>query len=176
MSKSSQAVRSLIVSTRPAQAPSGHRHGLGVTREMRLDAYAEKFCTAGYGCLVFDYHHFGASEDQPRELLAIKRQLQDWRSAVAYARTREELDATRVTLWGSPFRGGHIIDVAAADPAIAAVIVQAPFTDGPASCLAMDLLSLLKVCPLALVDAAGSLFRTDPVKVKLVGPVIQPRC
>lgn len=73
-------------------------HGLGGTREMRLDAYAEKFCTAGYACLVFDCRHFGVSGGQPRQLLDIKRRLQDWRSAVAHARAQEELDATHVIL------------------------------------------------------------------------------
>lgn len=27
-------------------------HGLGAVRGMRLDAYAERFCAAGYACLV----------------------------------------------------------------------------------------------------------------------------
>jgi len=43
---------------------------------------------------------------QPRQLLDIKRQLQHWRAAVAHARAQEELDATRVILWGSSFSGG----------------------------------------------------------------------
>ncbi|CAN7308130.1 alpha/beta hydrolase [Pseudomonas sp. LjRoot71] len=145
-------------------------HGLGGTREMRLDAYAEKFCRAGYACLVFDYRHFGASEGQPRQLLDIAHQLQDWRSAVAYARTLDSLDATRVILWGSSFSGGHVLEVAAADSAIAAAMVQGPFTDGPAACRAMDTLSLLKVGALALADMVGSMFGAAPVMVKLVGP------
>ncbi|MFZ2240054.1 MAG: alpha/beta hydrolase, partial [Gordonia amarae] len=36
-------------------------HGLGAVREMRLDAFAERFADAGYACLVFDYRHFGSS-------------------------------------------------------------------------------------------------------------------
>ena len=36
-------------------------HGFSATRELRLDAYAERFCAAGLGALVFDYRHFGAS-------------------------------------------------------------------------------------------------------------------
>lgn len=32
-------------------------HGLAGVREMRLDAFAERFCQAGYACLVFDYRH-----------------------------------------------------------------------------------------------------------------------
>ncbi len=58
---------------------------------------------------------------------------------------QEELDAARVILWGSSFSGGHVIEATAADPAIATAIVQVLFTNGPASCLAMDPLNLLKV-------------------------------
>ena len=36
-------------------------HGLGGVKEMRLDAFAERFSAAGYRCLVFDYRHFGDS-------------------------------------------------------------------------------------------------------------------
>jgi fermentation-respiration switch protein FrsA (DUF1100 family) len=58
-------------------------HGLGAVKEMRLDAYAERFAGAGYACLAFDYRHFGASGGEPRQLLDIGRQLEDWRAAVA---------------------------------------------------------------------------------------------
>ncbi len=40
-------------------------HGLGGVRQMRLDAFAERFSSAGYRCLVFDYRHFGASAGGP---------------------------------------------------------------------------------------------------------------
>ena len=36
-------------------------HGFSGTKEMRLPAYAERFCEAGIGVLLFDYRHFGAS-------------------------------------------------------------------------------------------------------------------
>ena len=62
-------------------------HGLGAVKEMRLDAFAERFTAAGYVCLVLDYRHFGASSGEPRQLVDIDRQLEDWRSAVAYAAT-----------------------------------------------------------------------------------------
>ena len=44
-------------------------HGLGGVRQMRLDAFAERFSSAGYRCLVFDYRHFGASAGETRQLL-----------------------------------------------------------------------------------------------------------
>src|ERR1700756_4395883 len=84
-------------------------HGLGAVRTMRLDAYAERFCAAGYACLVFDYRHFGASDGQPRQLLDVERQLADWSAAIAFARSRTDVDNKRIVLWGTSFGGGHVI-------------------------------------------------------------------
>jgi uncharacterized protein len=105
-------------------------HGFSATRDQRLDAYAERFQAAGLAALVFDYRHFGASSGEPRQLVSIGRQLADWRAAVAHARNLAEIDARRVAIWGSSFSGGHVIAIAAGDPSIAAVVSQAPFTDG----------------------------------------------
>ena len=54
-------------------------HGFGCIRDLRLPAYAERFRDAGFVVVVFDYRHFGASDGQPRQLLDIGRQLDDWR-------------------------------------------------------------------------------------------------
>lgn len=94
-------------------------HGFTGVKEQRLDAFAERFVAAGYACcLVFDYRHFGGSEGMPRELVNVKRQLQDWRNAVAFARSLPEADADRVILWGTSFAGGHVLVTAAHDPGI----------------------------------------------------------
>jgi pimeloyl-ACP methyl ester carboxylesterase len=145
-------------------------HGLGAVRGMRLDAYAERFCAAGYACLVFDYRHFGDSDGQPRQLLDIGRQLDDWAAAIAYARSLKEVDSSRVVLWGSSFGGGHVIAAAARDGNITAVVSQCPFTDGPASVLAMPPLASAKVSALALRDAIGARFGQAPVMVATAGP------
>ncbi|WP_337153644.1 alpha/beta hydrolase [Pseudomonas protegens] len=157
------------------EEPSPHpvivmAHGLGGVREMRLDAFAERFCEAGYACLVFDYRNFGASEGEPRQLLDIASQQQDWLSAVAYARARKELDPAKVILWGSSFSGGHVIHTAASDVKIAAVIAQCPFTDGLASLFKVDLLTSIKLTALGLADVARSLLGVTPVTVRIAGP------
>jgi pimeloyl-ACP methyl ester carboxylesterase len=144
-------------------------HGLGAVREMRLDAYASRFATAGYTVLVFDYRHFGASGGQPRQLLDIDRQLADWAAAVGYVRTLPEVDADRVALWGSSFSGGHVLVVAARDPRVAAVISQCPFTHGLSSAMTLGLRSLVKVGVLAMRDQIAAVRGGVPVCVKLVG-------
>jgi fermentation-respiration switch protein FrsA (DUF1100 family) len=145
-------------------------HGLGGVREMRLDAFAERFAAAGYACLVFDYRHFGASGGEPRQLLSVRRQREDWRAAVAYARTLAGVDTSRVVLWGTSFSGGHVIAVGADDPAVAAVVAQCPYTDGLASSLAVRPWTSLRVTSRALADLAGRLLRRRPRTVPLAGP------
>jgi pimeloyl-ACP methyl ester carboxylesterase len=144
-------------------------HGLGGVKRLRLDAFAERFRDAGYACLVFDYRHFGDSGGEPRELLDIALQRADWRAAVAYARTVEEIDPERVIVWGTSFAGGHVIVTAADDPRIAAAIAQCPFTDGPASVLAINPKSSVKLAARALQDVASKLLGLAPVRVPLTG-------
>jgi len=103
-------------------------NGFAFTREARLDAYAAGFVAAGFAALVFDYRHFGASEGQPRQLMDIKRQLADWRAAIAYARTVDGIDGERLAVWGTSFSGGHVAALAAEDPSIAAAISQVPYS------------------------------------------------
>lgn len=145
-------------------------HGLGGVKEMRLDAYAERFTADGYACLVFDYRHFGASEGEPRQLLDIERQLADWAAAVRYARRLDGVDSSRVVLWGSSFSGGHVIEVAARDGRIAAVVSQCPFTDGLASALATPFVSTLKIAPSVVRDVVAAARKAPPVLVPLAAP------
>lgn len=107
-------------------------HGLAGVKEMRLDAYAERFAAAGADVVVFDYRHFGASAGVPRQLLDIGRQHEDWTSAVAWTRTHPELAAQRLVLWGSSLSGGHVLALASRLRADA-VISQVPHVSGPAS-------------------------------------------
>ena len=108
-------------------------HGFSGTRDDGLPAYAEAFCAAGYAVVLFDYRHFGASSGQPRQLLDIERQIADYRAVVQWARQLDGVDPDRIVLWGTSFSGGHVLEVAATDPRIAAVIAQVPFTDGVAT-------------------------------------------
>jgi dienelactone hydrolase len=144
-------------------------HGLGAVRTMRLDAYAERFCAAGYACLVFDYRNFGDSEGAPRQLLDISMQLQDWTVAVAYAKTLAGIDHNRIGLWGTSFAGGHVIATAARLPGIAAVVSQCPFTDSIASLGAMNPLISARITALAVRDLVGARLGRPPVMVPTAG-------
>ena len=54
------------------------------------------YAPAGIVALAFDYRHWGDSEEEPRQLLSVPRQLEDWRAAVAYARELAGIEPDRV--------------------------------------------------------------------------------
>jgi fermentation-respiration switch protein FrsA (DUF1100 family) len=72
-------------------------HGFGGTRADAVPSFAERFVDAGLAALVFDYRHFGDSEGEPRQLLAIGLQLEDWTAAdrVRAHATRDRRDPHR---------------------------------------------------------------------------------
>ncbi|MDZ7883973.1 MAG: alpha/beta fold hydrolase [Mycobacterium sp.] len=144
-------------------------HGLGAVRTMRLDEYGTRFATAGYAALVFDYRHFGDSAGMPRQLLDIGRQREDWHSAIAFARRIDGVDPDKICLFGTSFAGGHVIAVGAADPGVAAIISQCPFTNGLASGLTLGPKATLGVAVTALRDLLASIRGKEPVLVPLAG-------
>lgn len=103
-------------------------HGLSGTRRDRLGAFAERFAAAGFAALVFDHRGFGDSGGEP-DLFDPAMQLEDWRAAIAFARSLPRIDPARVATFGSSMGGGNALAAAAADPAVAAAISQVPFLD-----------------------------------------------
>ncbi len=145
-------------------------HGFGAVRELRLDAYAERFAAAGLAALVFDYRHFGGSGGEPRQLIDVGRQLEDWRAAIAYTRELDGIDSRRIALWGTSFSGGHVVAVAATDEQIAAVVSQVPFTDGISAARAVGLRNSLRLTAAALRDEYRARRGRSPYYIPTVGP------
>jgi dienelactone hydrolase len=108
-------------------------HGFGATRDAHLQPYAERFAAAGMAALVFDYRHFGASDGEPRQLVSVRRQLADYSSAIAFARSLDGVDPGRIAAWGTSFSGGHALTLAAREPGLAAAVCQCPMLDGLAA-------------------------------------------
>ena len=145
-------------------------HGFSGTKELRLPAYAERFCAAGIGVLLFDYRHFGASGGKPRQLVDISRQHADFRRALAYARDLDWVDPERVGLFGSSFSGGHVLAVGAADGRVAAIVSQCPFTDGLATLPALGLKTIMRATVAGLRDQVTALRRGAPYYIPAAAP------
>jgi pimeloyl-ACP methyl ester carboxylesterase len=144
-------------------------HGFASVRALRLYAYAERFAAAGYAVIVFDYRGFGDSEGAPRQVLDIRMQHQDWRTALAFARELPFVDPTKVVAWGTSFGGGHVLTLAAKGEQLAAIIAQVPHVSGPAAVRATGLGAGLRLAPLGVRDQLAALVRREPVYVEAVG-------
>lgn len=143
-------------------------HGFGAVRALRLDAYAERFAAAGYVAVAFDYRGFGDSAGEPRQLLDVTMQLEDWRAALAFARTLPGVDPQRVVAWGTSFAGGHVMTLAGAGEPLAAIVAQVPHVSGPAAVRATGLRRGARVAALGLRDQLGAWAGRRPVYVRSV--------
>ena len=149
-------------------------HGFGLTRRSGLRAFAEAFASAGYFALVFDYRCFGDSGGMPRQVISFRRQLEDWRSALAFVRALPGVDGSRLVPWGFSLGGGHALTTAARDGSVAAVVAVTPMVSGLSSTWAAmkwwSLLNLLRIIARGIRDSLGSLFGRQPVTVPLTAP------
>jgi fermentation-respiration switch protein FrsA (DUF1100 family) len=122
-----------------AEDTSGRRptvvmaHGFSAVKEMYLDAFAEVFAAAGLNALVFDNRNFGASDGEPRQEIDPWQQVRDYRHAITYAGTLDDVDSTRIGVWGSSYSGGHVLVVGAIDRRVKAVVAQVPLVSGSAN-------------------------------------------
>jgi fermentation-respiration switch protein FrsA (DUF1100 family) len=144
-------------------------HGFGARKEGRLDAFAERFAAEGMSVVVFDYRHFGTSTGEPRGLISIRRQHQDWKAAVAFARSIEGVDPARIALWGSSNSGGHVLWLGARDPGVAAVVSQVPHTDGPATMRELGWRQIARLTVASMRDLLSSVVRSE-YRMPIVGP------
>jgi pimeloyl-ACP methyl ester carboxylesterase len=149
-------------------------HGFGGTVDSGLVPFAERFAAAGVDALAFDYRHFGLSDGEPRQLLSIPRQLEDYAAAIAYARTLEGVDPDRIVVWGSSYAGGHVVPVAVTDGRVAAAISQVPAMDGAVALANIVRYAgpghLVRLVLAGVRDLAASLRGGPPVTIAQVGP------
>jgi pimeloyl-ACP methyl ester carboxylesterase len=147
--------------------------GTAVTKEPGTDAFAARFADAGFAVLAFDFRRLGESGGEPRQVVRLDDQLADWSAAVSCARSLPGVDPDRVAVWGFSLSGGQVLDVAAQDDRIAAVVAQTPLMDGRA--VTVNALchqrpaALLRFTGRGVLDTVGGLVGRPPRLVPLVG-------
>lgn len=95
------------------------------------EPYHRGLVEAGYALLQFDYRGYGGSEGE-RGWIRPQDQIEDIHNAIAYLRTRDDVDIGRLGLFGvGGTGGGNAIYVAAAEPLVRCVAVQTVVADGP---------------------------------------------
>ncbi len=148
-------------------------HGFSGTVDSGLLPFAERFAAAGIDALAFDYRHFGASDGEPRQLVSIPRQLEDYAAAIVCARSLHGVDPERIVLWGYSFAGGHVVCAAVADGRVAAVISQLPSMDGLATLAGLVRYAgpgqLARLTLRGIQDLLAALGKRPPVMLPVVG-------
>lgn len=145
-------------------------HGFGALKEGGPIRTAERYAEAGIAGLAFDYRHFGESGGEPRQLIDVQRQHEDWRAAIAFTRALDGVDPDRIVLWGTSFAGGHVIEVAAGDGRIAAAVSQMPHIDGIATLRVAGPANMARLTVAGLRDQAAALLGREPHYMRIVGP------
>lgn len=95
-------------------------------RNAVMPTYAEHFAQQGLAALAFDYRHWGDSGGLPRYVWVAEEQVQDYQSAIAWARQDPRVRGDRLAIWGTSASGGHVMTVGSRDERIDAVVAQVP--------------------------------------------------
>ncbi|MCK9247500.1 MAG: lysophospholipase [Solirubrobacteraceae bacterium] len=152
-------------------------HGFGATVRSGLEGFGEAFAAAGYEVLAFDYRGFGASGGTPNTVSA-RRQVRDYRTVVAHARTLPEVDPDRIVVWGTSYSGGHVYRVAAADHRLAGMISMTGATDGLAVVLELvrrdGIGAMLPLVAVGVRDVVSRLRGRGRVMAPIVAPPGRP--
>jgi len=149
-------------------------HGFGLTRRCGLREIADTFAAAGYVVLAFDYRGFGDSGGNPRQVVSFRKQLEDWGSAIAFARAQPEVDSDRIVTWGFSLGAGHALTAASRDERVAAVVAVAPMFDGLSSTFAAvkrwSLMTFFRIAGRGVRDLIAAALGRAPVIVPIAAP------
>jgi fermentation-respiration switch protein FrsA (DUF1100 family) len=95
-----------------------------------IERFAQLFAEHGFVVLLHDHRGFGASEGTPRQDIDPWRQIADWRRAITYLESLDQVDPHRIGVWGTSYAGGHALVLGATDRRLKCVVSQVPTISG----------------------------------------------
>ncbi|MEY4428907.1 MAG: hypothetical protein RLZZ182_1596 [Pseudomonadota bacterium] len=126
--------------------------GWGSVQMALTSSFALSFVEAGFAVMEFDYPGWGDSGGFPRQGINPWRRTRVADTALAHLKSQQQVLAHDITLWGTSFGGGHVVDLATQHPELKGAIVQVPMLDGLAATFATPIGRLVKMIGLGLLD------------------------
>lgn len=99
-------------------------------KEIVLPHVARIVNELGVQFLGFDYRGFGESTGGRRQHIDPWQQISDYKNALSYVETRDDVDPARLGAFGISYSGGHVLILAATEPRLKAVVSVVPVVDG----------------------------------------------
>ncbi len=126
--------------------------GWGSIQRALTSSFTHSFVEAGFAVMEFDYPGWGDSGGFPRQGINPWRRTRVADTALAHLKSQAMVAAHQITLWGTSFGGGHVVDLASQHPELKGAIIQVPMLDGLAATFATPLGRLLKLISLGMAD------------------------
>ncbi len=104
--------------------------GFSGTKECNYQFLASNFAKEGFAVLLFDYPNFGESAGLVKGEVDPWQQIQAYRDGITYLETRDEINKSRIGIWGGSYSGGHAMVVSALDHRIKCMVAMTPFISG----------------------------------------------
>jgi dienelactone hydrolase len=140
-------------------------HGFAGVKAGGLEPFAERFCREGFTAVAFDYRGSGGSSGQPRDVISVPRQREDYRTVIDWAIAQPDIDTAQVFIWGTSFSGMHAVEIAATDTRLRGAIAQCPLVDGLAGTGTVPPTRLLRLLAVGMLDRLGSLVGRPPLYI-----------
>lgn len=126
--------------------------GWGSVQQALTHTFINRFVAAGYAVMEFDFPGWGLSGGWPRQDINPWRRVRAANDALAHLKSRPEVDAARILVWGTSFGGGHVVDLATHHPDLQGAIIQVPMLDGLVTLRAVPLFRMLKIISHGIAD------------------------
>ena len=94
-------------------------------KEQVAGSYAERIAKSGFVTLAIDHRHFGESEGEPRQHEDPAKKMEDFKNAISFLSTIEDIDREKIGACGISMGGGYMLQLAAFDRRIKAVSIVA---------------------------------------------------
>lgn len=99
-------------------------------KELVQPHFAQRFADAGLAAILFDYRNFGSSDGANRLHIDPNMQIEDYRNAISFGESVDQIRSDRIGVWGLSYSGGHALIVGATDPRVKCISSQIPVVDG----------------------------------------------